>query len=77
MIDNLLGGGGEERSSAFGIVRRAVGGVKDAKVVVNFRGGGESGAARASRMALFDGQGRSPADMEAGTSNGYIGKCNP
>lgn len=26
---------------------------------------------------LFDGQGRSPADMEAGTSNGYTGKCTP
>ena len=24
---------------------------------------------------LFDGQGRSPADMEGGTSNGYTGKC--
>jgi hypothetical protein len=26
---------------------------------------------------LFDGQGRSPADMEGGTSNGYTGKCTP
>jgi hypothetical protein len=26
---------------------------------------------------LFDGQGRSPSDMEGGTSNGYTGKCTP
>lgn len=26
---------------------------------------------------MFDGQGRSPADMESGTSSGYIGKCAP
>ena len=77
-IDDLGGGRGEEGASGFRIVGSAIGGEKDAEMVVNFRGGGEGGAAAAAGVALLHGQGGGeplhrinrrcgkPFEMEAG-----------
>jgi hypothetical protein len=77
-IDDLGGGRGEEGASGFRIVGSTVGGEKDAKMVVDFRGGGEGGAAAAAGVALLHGQGGGetfhridgrcgqPFEMEAG-----------
>jgi len=57
MVDHLLGGRREEGAAGFGVVGGAVGGEKDAEVIVDFRGGGEGGSARAAGVALLDRQG--------------------
>lgn len=57
VIDDLGRGRCEQGTSGFRIVGGAVGGKKDAKVIVDFRRSGEGGATAAPRMALFHGQG--------------------
>lgn len=56
VIDDLGRGRGEEGAPGFRVVGGAVGGEKDAEVVVNFRGGSKGGSTAAPRMALFHGQ---------------------
>ncbi len=56
-VDDLLRRRGQQGPSGFGIVGRAVGREENAKVIVDFRGGGQGGAAGAAGVTLLDGKG--------------------
>jgi hypothetical protein len=77
LIDDLLGGKREEGLSCFRIVWGSVSGKEDAKMIMNFGGGSQSGASRSSSLALFDGEGGGEAFDRIDVDGRKLGEVMP